>query len=53
MFAKKEFWFAVFFFFLAVITVIAYFKNGFASYIVTGVALFTLLGVAFLRRALK
>ena len=53
MFSRKEFWFAVIFFVLAVITLIGLISRGYASYRITGVVIFAFLGVAFLRRAIK
>lgn len=53
MLSRKEFWFAVFFFILAVVTAISFIKKGYSSYRVTGVFLFTVIGIAFLRKAIK
>ena len=50
---KKEFWIALFWFACTAFIVTDFIRNGFASYRLTGTILFPLLGLAFLRRALK
>ena len=53
MFTKKEFWFAVFFLVLAVISLVSFLSKGFSSYRISGMVIFTFLGIAFLRRAIQ
>jgi uncharacterized membrane protein YoaK (UPF0700 family) len=47
----RNFWFAIIFFVLFVITLTTWIRRGFESYLVTGTFLFLILGVAFMRRA--
>lgn len=53
MLSRKEFWFAIIFFILAVITITSFIAKGYSSYRITGAFLFTVIGIAFLRKAIK
>jgi len=49
----RNFWSAILFFFLTIICIFGLLTHGVQSYYITGLVIFTFLGVAFILRAMR